>query len=103
MLISETTPDVEATAGLVVSKNLVDAGIKGSFSSVEAFSYAMNRDTRIQIDDIHFRRCVSIIIKSTSQFPTPGPPRLERDGRTRFCRACFPGFVEVEGPSMLGG
>ncbi len=43
--------------------------------------------------DVHLRFIVSRIITSVSQLPTPGPPRRERVGKTRFCRVFMPAFA----------
>lgn len=43
--------------------------------------------------DVRLRLIVSRIITSVSQFPTPGPPRRERVGNTRFWRVFIPSFA----------
>lgn len=48
------------------------------------------------------RFMVSRIITSVSQLPTPGPPRRERVGKTRFCRVFIPSF-ELEACADTGG
>ena len=73
----------EAYFEFVVSMNEVFAGISGSFSAVVDISV---RETYFKVcfRHIHLRFRVSRINISTSQVPTPGPPRREREGRTRF-------------------
>lgn len=44
----------------------------------------------------HLRFWVSRIITSTSQLPTPGPPRRDLDGRTRFWRVFAAGAEAAE-------
>lgn len=48
------------------------------------------------------RFMVSRIITSVSQVPTPGPPRRERVGSTRFCLVFIPSF-ELEACAEGGG
>jgi hypothetical protein len=93
--------EVEAMELLVVKINLVVVGIRGSFSS--EFAGQNNLKTAVQVvGDIRFRFKVSKINKSASQLPTviPGPPRLAREGSTRFCLVCELPVTGDEGVSM---
>jgi hypothetical protein len=82
-------------AVFVVSKNGVSAGINGSASANQKDQKAKC----MNVGNAHFHFFVSRIIISMSQLPTPGPPRLDRDGRMRFWRPCD-GIFEDEGSMM---
>ena len=79
----------------VVSKNLVSAGMSGSLSTGPPNQHFTNVPE--DKEDSQRRLRVSRIIISTSVLPTPGPPLRERDGSTRFCLVCIPGFAGAFG------
>lgn len=93
---------------LVVRRNFVRVGIRGSFST-EKFGNVLSDKNKAMsaVFNIHRLLRVSKIIRSTSQLPTPTPepPLRERDGRTRFGRLegvplALPGAPGVEADDM---